>query len=90
VTSAIYISLNEGFHNWQALWTSAAYVALGAALWVPRAGVVKLSIILSRLPGNEARAIQPIAVVSVGQPISQSGAPLAPQRRPRRKVECDT
>ena len=36
VTSALYISLNEGFHNWQALWTSAAYVVLGAALMTRR------------------------------------------------------
>jgi len=93
VTSALCISLNEGFHNWQALWTSAAYVVLGAALWTPRAAVVWLSnmrIVLSRLPGNEARAIQPIAVVSGAQPKSQSGAPLAPQRRARQEVECDT
>jgi hypothetical protein len=90
VTSALYISLHEGFHNWQALWTSAAYVVLGAALWVPRAAVVKLSNMLSWLPGNEARAIQSVAVVSVTQPNSQVGAPLAPQRRAHQKVECDT
>ena len=90
VTSALYISLHEGFHNWQALWTSAAYVVLGAALWVPRAAVVKLSNMLSWLPGNEARAIQPVAVVSVTQPNSQVGAPLPPQRRAHQKVECDT
>jgi len=49
-----------------------------------------MRIVLSRLPGNEARAIQPIAVVSGAQPKSQSGAPLAPQRRARQEVECDT
>jgi exo-beta-1,3-glucanase (GH17 family) len=90
VTSALYISLNEGFHNWQALWTSAAYVVLGAVLWVPRAAVVKLSSMLSWLPGNEAPAIQPVAVVSVAQQKSQGDAPPALQRRARRKVECDT
>jgi hypothetical protein len=89
VTSALFISLNEGIHNWQASWTSAAYSALGAALWVPRAAVVKLSSMLAWLPGNEARGIQPVAVVSVAQPNSQ-GAPLAPQRRARQKAECDT
>jgi exo-beta-1,3-glucanase (GH17 family) len=81
-SSALFISLNEGFHNWQALWTSAAYVVLGAALWLPHAAVVKLSSMLSGLPGNEARAIQPIAVVSASQPKSQGGAPPVPQRTP--------
>jgi exo-beta-1,3-glucanase (GH17 family) len=90
VTSALYISFNEGPRNWQALWTSAVYVALGAALWVPRAAVVKLSSIFSWLPGNEARAIQPVAVVSVAQPSSQGSAPLAQQQRARQKADCDT
>jgi exo-beta-1,3-glucanase (GH17 family) len=89
-SSALFISLNEGFHNWQALWTSAAYVVLGAALWLPHAAVVKLSSMLSGLPGNEARAIQPIAVVSASQPKSQGGAPPVPHRTPLQKAECDT
>jgi exo-beta-1,3-glucanase (GH17 family) len=54
VTSALCISLNEGFHNWQALWTSAAYVVLGAALWTPRAAVVWLSTCGSSFPGCPA------------------------------------
>jgi exo-beta-1,3-glucanase (GH17 family) len=90
VSSALYISANEGFRNWQALWTSAAYVVLGAALWVPRAAVVKLSNMLARLPGNEVRAIEAVAVVSVAQPKSQGDAPPAPQRSPHEKAECDT
>ncbi len=31
--SAAYIGLNEGFENWQSLWTCAAYLMLGIALW---------------------------------------------------------
>ena len=30
---ALYATFNEGSHNWQALWTSAAYFLLGATLW---------------------------------------------------------
>jgi hypothetical protein len=63
---------------------------LGAALWLPHAAVVKLSSMLSGLPGNEARAIQPIAVVSASQPKSQGGAPPVPHRTPLQKAECDT
>ncbi len=34
--AASYIILNEGFHNWQSLWTCAAYLVLGITLWRPR------------------------------------------------------
>ena len=34
--AALYITINEGPHNWQALWTSAAYFLLGATLWQAR------------------------------------------------------
>jgi hypothetical protein len=34
--AAVYILFNEGPSNWQSLWTSAAYVVLGAALWQVR------------------------------------------------------
>lgn len=33
---ALYITINEGFHNWQALWTSAAYFLLAITLWQAR------------------------------------------------------
>lgn len=36
VGAAIYVSFNEGPANWQALWTSAAYLLLGASLWRAR------------------------------------------------------
>ena len=33
--AALYILLNEGFQNWQSLWTCAAYLLLGTTLWRP-------------------------------------------------------
>jgi len=38
--AATYIFFNEGAHNWQSLWTCAAYLALGVALWRPRTAAV--------------------------------------------------
>jgi exo-beta-1,3-glucanase (GH17 family) len=34
--SAIYVVFNEGFENWQALWTGAMYLLLATALWRAR------------------------------------------------------
>ncbi|WP_245475007.1 beta-(1-6) glucans synthase [Bradyrhizobium sp. Leo121] len=34
--AAVFILLNEGIQNWQSLWTAAAFVLLGAALWSSR------------------------------------------------------
>jgi hypothetical protein len=34
--AALYTIFNEGSHNWQALWTSAAYFLLGITLWQAR------------------------------------------------------
>jgi exo-beta-1,3-glucanase (GH17 family) len=38
--AAVYVAFNEGFENWQAMWTSAAYLLLGSALWRARIAVV--------------------------------------------------
>jgi hypothetical protein len=38
--SAVYIVFNEGFENWQALWTGAALFLLGSALWRARAPAI--------------------------------------------------
>jgi exo-beta-1,3-glucanase (GH17 family) len=38
--AALYIIFNEGFNNWQSLWTCAAYLLLGTTLWRPRRVVV--------------------------------------------------
>ena len=83
------LSLNEGFHNWQSLWTSAAYVVLGAALWTPRSAVVWLSTARSsfpRLPGNEARAINRSPSFRRRNRTRRAGAPLASQRRARQEA----
>jgi len=39
--AALYSTYNEGFQNWQALWTSAAYLLLGATLWQSRSIAVE-------------------------------------------------
>ena len=38
--AALFLFFNEGVHNWQSLWTAAAFVLFGAALWQPRAVAV--------------------------------------------------
>ena len=40
VIAAIYVVFNEGIDNWQALWTAAAYVLLGATLYQARSAAV--------------------------------------------------
>ena len=63
VAAALCIALNEGPRNWQSLWTSAAYVLLGAALW-PRLVFAGSAIAFSKMPGDDGGA-EPVAVVSV-------------------------
>lgn len=36
VAAGLYCAFNEGYRNWQALWTSATYLLLGATLWQAR------------------------------------------------------
>jgi hypothetical protein len=38
--TALYATFNEGFDNWQALWTAAAYLLFGATLWQARSMAV--------------------------------------------------
>jgi exo-beta-1,3-glucanase (GH17 family) len=45
--AAIYILLNEGPHNWQAIWTCATYVLFGIVLWQIRAVSVTSAITLA-------------------------------------------
>ena len=40
VAAALYIVFNEGAHNWQSLWTCAAYLVLCITLWRPRTAAV--------------------------------------------------
>ncbi|MGH6642764.1 MAG: glycosyl hydrolase family 17 protein, partial [Bradyrhizobium sp.] len=58
VAAALFLVVNEGTHNWQSLWTAAAFTVFGAALWMPRAAVRR---VLSGMP-------------SVPQPNPQAGA----------------
>ncbi len=39
--SAAYIVINEGFTNWQSVWTCAAYAGLGATMWRARAAKIQ-------------------------------------------------
>jgi exo-beta-1,3-glucanase (GH17 family) len=80
VAAALCIALNEGPRNWQSLWTSAAYVLLGAALW-PRLVFAGSAIAFSKMPGNDGGA-EAVAVVSLSSPHALTGASLAsPHRR---------
>ena len=38
--AAVYIVFNEGFQNWQAMWTGAMYLLLGSTLWRARTPAV--------------------------------------------------
>jgi hypothetical protein len=38
--AAVYVVFNEGFENWQAIWTGAIYLLLGSALWRARTAAV--------------------------------------------------
>jgi len=83
--TAVFLFFNEGVHNWQSLWTAAAFVLFGAALWPPHAVVVWG--VLSSLR-NEELAVQPIAVASLPQPTAQAGA-AGGFVAATSKVECD-
>jgi exo-beta-1,3-glucanase (GH17 family) len=49
VVAALYMLFNEGFHNWQSLWTSAIYVLFGVTLWNVRS-VAVVSALAPSLP----------------------------------------
>jgi len=83
VAAALLLFLNEGVHNWQSLWTAAAFVMFGAALWPPHPIAVWSALSLRR----QERAVQPMAVASLPQPASQAGA--AGGLIAASKVECD-
>ena len=87
VSAALFLFLNEGVHNWQSLWTAAAFVLFGAALWRPRAVAVwsKLSIMPKTLR-REGLAAQPIAIVSLPPPKAGAAGGFVAATS---KVECD-
>ncbi len=87
VAAALCIALNEGPRNWQSLWTSAAYVLLGAALW-PRLALAGSAIAFWKLLSDEGRA-EPVAVISASPSHLQSSATLASPRKPRQESGSD-
>jgi exo-beta-1,3-glucanase (GH17 family) len=62
---ALYTSFNEGSHNWQALWTAAAFFLLGTTLWRAR------SVAVAR-----ATATVPVAVPEAGLSVRKKEAVL--------------
>ena len=49
--AAVYIILNEGADNWQAMWTGAVYLLLGSALWQTR------TIAMAKMPSAAASSV---------------------------------
>lgn len=91
--AALFLLLNEGVHNWQSLWTAAAFVLFGAALWPPRAVAVRgalsnVPIVFRRTLRREQLAVQPIAVASLPSPNPPAGA-AGGFVAATSKVECD-
>jgi len=62
---ALYTSFNEGSHNWQALWTAAAFFLLGTTLWRARGVAVA-----------RATATVPVAVPEAGLSVRKKEAVL--------------
>jgi hypothetical protein len=60
--AAIFALLNEGFDNWQSLWTCAAYLLLGMTLWRAR-----------RVTVAETTSTIPTVVSEAGLSHQQSG-----------------
>lgn len=74
--AALYITSNEGPHNWQAMWTSAAYFLLGATLWQARCAAVEAT-----------TATMPVVLSGVGLLDTEGGgvAPDLISLEPRRQ-----
>jgi exo-beta-1,3-glucanase (GH17 family) len=54
--AALFLFLNEGIHNWQSLWTAAAFVLFGAALRPPRSMAVLGAVATLPQPAPQAGA----------------------------------
>ena len=79
--AALYIIFNEGSHNWQSLWTCAAYLVLSITLWRPRTVAVAETALIAATAvfGEVGPVSQP-----QGQVIELTG-PNAPNRLVRRR-----
>jgi exo-beta-1,3-glucanase (GH17 family) len=57
--ATLYIVFNEGAHNWQSLWTCAAYLVLGITLWRPRTvAVAETALTATTAVQPQAKVIQ--------------------------------
>lgn len=93
LSSALFVAVNEGIRNWQALWTSAAFLLLGISLAPPRALLVVSMIgdgILSRLLGKQPRDIQGVALEPLAQSTPQTGAAASLAAASSSRMERDT
>ena len=90
--AALFLFFNEGVHNWQSLWTAAAFVLFGAALWPPRFVAVyahsNMPFVFRKTLRKQELAVQPVAVASLPPPkppAATAGGFVAATS----KVECD-
>jgi hypothetical protein len=81
--TTIYVTFNEGFNNWQSVWTSAAYLMLGATLWQARrvAAVRTIAarpIVFSGVGPSDGKAVarEPAGVAVNAEPALHAGALL--------------
>ncbi len=78
--AALYATFNEGFNNWQSLWTSAAYFLLGTTLWQARSVAVAgtastMPVVFSEVGsfGKESGGVQSDRCRLRPEPTSQAG-----------------
>ena len=78
--AAIYVTFNEGFSNWQSLWTAVAYFLLSTTLWQVRALAVAgaKSTATIAFPEVGQLALNPIGVVLAPEPTAHVGANRSP------------
>ncbi|MET3841636.1 glycosyl hydrolase family 17 protein [Bradyrhizobium sp. OAE829] len=91
--AALFLVFNEGVHNWQSLWTAAAFVLFGAALWPPRFVAVwsahsNMPFVFRKTLRKQELAVQPVAVASLPPPKPQA-ATAGGFVAATSKVECD-
>lgn len=75
--AALYIVFNEGFQNWQSLWTSAAYVLLGATLW--RAGALSVAAMAPTMPAISSLEVLQTAANLIEIPAGEAARVTDPQ-----------
>ncbi|MBR1248532.1 beta-(1-6) glucans synthase [Bradyrhizobium sp. AUGA SZCCT0169] len=90
--AALFLFFNEGVHNWQSLWTAAAFLLFGAALWPPRfvavwSALPNMPFVFRKTLRKQQLAVQPVAVASLPPPKPQAAA--GGFVAATSKVECD-